>query len=78
MRARGALPLLAMAAVCLGASPPPAGAVKMHSCDLGARRPLRCGQIIVPLRRSDPALGTTTIGFAVRPRGDRDRPSLGT
>jgi pimeloyl-ACP methyl ester carboxylesterase len=53
-------------------------AVKLRSCDLGAARPLRCGHLTVPLRRGDPALGTTRIGFAVRPRGDRRLPSLGT
>jgi pimeloyl-ACP methyl ester carboxylesterase len=59
----------------------PAGAqaaVKLRSCDLGAARPLRCGHLTVPLRRADPALGTTRIGFALRARGDRSRPSLGT
>lgn len=51
---------------------------KLRSCDLGAARPLLCGHLTVPLRRTDLALGTTRIGFAVRPRGDRSRPSLGT
>ncbi len=55
-----------------------AGAVQLHRCDLGAARPLRCGHIVVPLRRGDPSLGDTHIGFALRPRGDRSRPSLGT
>ena len=30
------------------------------------------------MRRGDPSLGTTKVAFAVRPRGDRSRPSLGT
>jgi len=30
------------------------------------------------MRRSDPSLGNTPVGFALRPRGDRGRPSLGT
>jgi pimeloyl-ACP methyl ester carboxylesterase len=73
--------LLACAAVGLVAAtalPPAAGAVELHRCDLGAARPLRCGKVTVPWRRADPALGTTKIAFAVRPRGDRSRPSLGT
>jgi pimeloyl-ACP methyl ester carboxylesterase len=32
----------------------------------------------VPAVRSDPSLGTQKVRFAVRPRGDRGRPSLGT
>jgi pimeloyl-ACP methyl ester carboxylesterase len=72
-----ALPLLALCTALLF----PAGAqaaAKLHRCDLGAARPLRCGHITVPLRRVDPALGTTRIGFALRSRSDRRRPSLGT
>ena len=30
------------------------------------------------MRRGEPSLGTTKVAFAVRPRGDRSRPSLGT
>ncbi|HEY7456370.1 MAG TPA: alpha/beta fold hydrolase, partial [Solirubrobacterales bacterium] len=52
--------------------------VQLQRCDLGAKRPLRCGKLTVPLWRGDPALGTTEIAFAVRPRSDRSRPSLGT
>ena len=43
----------------LGAVPPAAAAVKLHRCDLGAARPLRCGHITVadaarrPLARND-------------------------
>ncbi len=37
----------------------------------------RCGSIEVPFERADPSLGTTEIGFAVRPPNDRDKPSLG-
>ncbi len=72
--------LLLVALVALGALavPPSSGAVELHRCDLGAKRPLRCGTVAVPLRRADPGSGTTRIAFAVRPRGDRRRPSLGT
>jgi pimeloyl-ACP methyl ester carboxylesterase len=69
----GAL-FVALALAPVGASAAP----KLRSCDLGAARPLRCGAVKVPLSRSDPALGTTKIAFAVRPRSDRRRPSLGT
>jgi pimeloyl-ACP methyl ester carboxylesterase len=72
--------LLAFAALATTVSGPPAaqGALKLHRCDLGAARPLRCGHLTVPLRRTDPSLGPTSIGFALRPRADRDQPSLGT
>jgi pimeloyl-ACP methyl ester carboxylesterase len=71
--------LLAIWAFCvLATSISSAGAVQLSRCDLGAARPLRCGHIVVPLRRADPSLGDTRIGFALRPRGDRSRPSLGT
>ena len=40
-------------------------------------RGFRCGRIQVPFERADPSLGTTRIGFAVRNRSDRSRPSLG-
>ncbi len=70
------------AAIALGlgvcAVPSTEAAVKLQRCDLGAARPLRCGHITVPMRRGDPSLGTTKVAFAVRPRGDRSRPSLGT
>jgi pimeloyl-ACP methyl ester carboxylesterase len=52
--------------------------VRLHRCDLGAKRPLRCGKLTVPFRRGDPSLGSTRIAFAVRPRSDRRKPSLGT
>jgi pimeloyl-ACP methyl ester carboxylesterase len=37
----------------------------------------RCGSIRAPFEREDASLGTTKVGFAVRPRGNRERPSLG-
>jgi pimeloyl-ACP methyl ester carboxylesterase len=69
--------LLALGLLLLAASHASAE-VELRRCDLGAGRPLRCGQVTVPLRRADPALGTTRIGFAVRSRSDGQRPSLGT
>ena len=78
MRFRGGLTTILIALwVCAVPLCAPA-AVKLHRCDLGAARPLRCGHIETPMRRGDPSLGTTKVAFAVRPRGDRSRPSLGT
>jgi pimeloyl-ACP methyl ester carboxylesterase len=37
-----------------------------------------CGAIEVPFERRDQSLGKTRVAFAVRPRDERDRPSLGT
>jgi pimeloyl-ACP methyl ester carboxylesterase len=51
---------------------------KLQSCDLGSPRPFRCGHIVAPIRRAEPALGTTRVAFALRPRSERGRPSLGT
>lgn len=51
---------------------------KLERCDLGLPRTFQCGRIDVPMLRSDPPLGTTRVGFAVRQRADRSRPSLGT
>lgn len=53
-------------------------AVQFQPCDLGAKRAFRCGRVTVPLRRANPSLGTTRVAFAMRPRDDRRRPSLGT
>jgi pimeloyl-ACP methyl ester carboxylesterase len=60
--------------------PAPAGAAepRLQRCDLGLKRPFQCGHVVVPLRRADPALGTTRVAFALRARADRGRPSLGT
>jgi pimeloyl-ACP methyl ester carboxylesterase len=60
-----------------GAEPEPPRPV-LHTCDLGMPRPFRCGHITVPMLRSDPALGTTKVAFAIRHRRDTRRPSLGT
>ncbi|HYJ23246.1 MAG TPA: alpha/beta fold hydrolase [Solirubrobacterales bacterium] len=73
---RAALPILL--AVLL--APPSAGAAgsRLQSCDLGLPRPFQCGHVVVPMRRADPALGTTRVAFARRTRSDRERPSRGT
>ncbi len=77
-----ALPAFALVAAIACAAPAAATAIaaqsKFHSCDLGLPRPFRCSQITVPMRRGDPALGTTRVAFAVRTRSDRKRPALGT
>lgn len=91
-RLRRVAALLAVAAMALAAWAGPAGAAssvptatepapprpKLHACDLGMPRPFRCGHIMVPRLRSDPALGQTKVAFAVRHRRDTSRPSLGT
>ena len=73
---RAAAPIL-LAGLLL---PTGAGAAepRLRSCDLGLPRLFRCGRIAVPVRRAEPALGTTRVAFAVRRRTDRQRPSLGT
>jgi pimeloyl-ACP methyl ester carboxylesterase len=76
MRLRGLW--LAMLIGLCALIPTQATAVELRKCDLGAARPLRCGHVMVPLRRGEPALGMTKVAFAVRPRSDRKRPSLGT
>ena len=78
MAARATLAGAIALALGVGVVAPAGAAVKLHRCDLGAARPLRCGHIEAPMRRGDPSLGTTKVAFAVRPRGDRSRPSLGT
>ena len=64
------------------AAPPPlaeSAGPSLGDCPaLRSLRGFRCGRIQVPFERADPSLGTTRIGFAVRPRSDRSRPSLGT
>lgn len=65
--------LLALIAVPPGATAKP----DLHRCDIGANRPFRCGQISVPAVRGAPRLGRQKIGFAIRPRDDRSRPSRG-
>ena len=58
----------------------PAGAdarPPLRKCDIGANRLLLCGHIKVPAVRGKPSAGKQKIGFAIRPRGDRTRPSKG-
>ena len=82
MRARRSLlPLLLPLALLAVLAPGAAAAAErpaLQRCDLGLKRDLRCGSIEVPMRRADPALGTTRVAFAVRTRGDTSRPPLGT
>ena len=73
---RAAAPILLT--VLLAPASATAGGLQLQRCDLGLQRPLRCGHVTVPLRRAEPALGTTKVAFAVRSRADRARPSLGT
>ncbi len=70
--------LLGLSAAVALFAPAASGSVTLHRCDLGAKRPLRCGHVVAPARRGEPAAGTIKVAFAVRPRSDRSRPSLGT
>lgn len=51
---------------------------RLRACERNLPQPLRCGHIVVPMRRGDPSLGTTKVAFAIRPHTDRRLPSLGT
>jgi len=70
--------LLAAASAAMLMAPGAGAEIKLVSCHVGPPRPLLCGHIRVPFRRSEPLLGTTKVAFAVRRRSDRRRPSLGT
>ena len=48
---------------------------QLHRCDLGMPNPFRCGHIMVPALRGDPALGKTKVAFAVRHRRDLASPA---
>jgi pimeloyl-ACP methyl ester carboxylesterase len=65
-----------------GAAPPAlaeASGPGLSACPFGSiLRGFDCGHIRVPFERADPSLGTTRVGFAVRPRDDGSRPSQGT
>ncbi len=74
----GALSLFVAVAGGGAAAGAAAPSPKLHRCLLGPPRALRCGHIDVPALRADPALGATKVAFAIRPRTDRGRPSLGT
>lgn len=70
--------LLAVLITAVGLSAAPVRAeVKLKRCEIGANRPVLCGKITVPAVRGKPSAGLQKIGFAVRPRGDRSRPSKG-
>jgi pimeloyl-ACP methyl ester carboxylesterase len=68
----------ASAAAPLDATEPAPPRPKLHRCDLGMPRPFRCGHIMVPLDRANPAWGETKVVFAIRHRRDTKQPSLGT
>ena len=78
---RAAAAVAAIAASLLVAAPAhgQAQGVALTACK-GVPKALeaRCGSVSVPVDRADPGLGTTSIGFAVVPRRDAGRPSLGT
>ncbi|MBN8866637.1 MAG: alpha/beta fold hydrolase [Solirubrobacterales bacterium] len=76
-RARAAVSGLLLAALLGLAASGAEGAPPLKRCDIGANRPFRCGHIMVPAVRGKPEVGKQKIGFAIRPRGDRSRPSKG-
>jgi len=76
---RGAVAVAAIASILVVAAPAPAQGVALTACKgvpkaLGAR----CGTVSVPVDRADPGLGITSVAFALVPRQDAARPSLGT
>ncbi|MFZ9669724.1 MAG: alpha/beta fold hydrolase, partial [Solirubrobacterales bacterium] len=60
------------------ASGPAQAAPDLERCDIGTKRPFRCGHISVPSVRGFPELGNRPIGFALRPASDRSREPRGT
>ena len=88
LRAAGALAAALAALLALAAGEPEparpaaqaarADAPKLQRCDLGPPRLFRCGHVKVPVRRGHPSLGRLKVAFALRPRIERRRRSLGT
>jgi pimeloyl-ACP methyl ester carboxylesterase len=84
--ARAAAAILGAAALAAFAAGCGSDEHKLPSISMADLRPcgnlpipagFRCGSIRVPFEREDSSVGTTKVGFAVRPRDDRKRPSLG-
>jgi pimeloyl-ACP methyl ester carboxylesterase len=71
---------VALLGLAFAAAAPAGGGVTLERCPEAADLPARarCGSIEVPLDRANPSLGTTEVAFALVPRRDRSRPSLGT
>src|SRR3954447_25586524 len=67
-------PLAVAAAMALPAVTAQAQSPGEPPCPPGAR----CGSIAVPLDRSNPAAGTTDIGYVLMSHTDTTQPSLGT
>ncbi|MFM9149776.1 MAG: hypothetical protein ACKORA_04740, partial [Solirubrobacterales bacterium] len=51
----------------LAVAGPVQAAPTLEKCEIGAKRPFRCGHISVPNVRGVPDLGNRPIGFALRP-----------
>jgi pimeloyl-ACP methyl ester carboxylesterase len=78
---RGAAVVAAIASSLLVAVPAQGQAqgVALGACkDVPTTLHARCASITVPLDRANPGLGTTSVAFALVPRRDAARPSLGT
>jgi hypothetical protein len=72
--------MLVVLATALGSiSASAQGQAGLEACkDVPKELAAKCGSVTVSLDRADPALGTTTVAFALIPRRDAKRPSLGT
>ncbi|MGH3041594.1 MAG: alpha/beta fold hydrolase, partial [Gaiellaceae bacterium] len=79
LAALAALPLLAAGCGEGEYRVPSLSVGELKPCKPGLPKPegFRCGSVEVPFEREDASVGTTTIGFAVRPRDDQDKPSRG-
>jgi pimeloyl-ACP methyl ester carboxylesterase len=78
-RSRVTSALLVVLAATLLTAPPAHSAPALSPCTGLAKAPgARCGTVQVPLDRSNPALGTTNVAFALISRRDPATPSEGT
>ena len=76
---RRAVAVAAIASSLLVAAPAHGQGVALTACkEVPKALHARCGSITVPIDRADPGLGTTSVAFALVPRRDRARGSLGT
>src|SRR3954453_22448441 len=69
-----------VATLMIGAAPAHAqdpGPALAPCTDVPAELSAKCGSVTVALDRANPGLGTTQVAFAVLPRRDASRPSLG-
>ncbi|RBQ16708.1 alpha/beta hydrolase [Spongiactinospora rosea] len=73
------LPLaLTLGAVLAALAPVPPASASADACPVVDGTAARCGNVTVPLIRSDPAAGTTRVAYALLPRTRTSRPAAGT